>query len=131
MSRKKNSDEQNVKPSTKEEIEAAVNACYGNPKEKITLPDIPGIPTEEEVFSECNTPLDEEQKANEKCKCNDFEKECHCENCKCDDDKEDKSCDCGQGMDTSKDKFFSDCHDLNIFAKDCRFWSDKSSDPSI
>ena len=135
MSKKKNnSDEKNVKPSTKEEIEAAVNACYGNPEIKITLPDIPDMPytqMAEEVDCDKETTCDENSETNENCHCSDSGEDCPCENCKCEDYDKSPNYDKSPDSESSKDKFFADCNDLNICAKDCRSWSDKSLDPSI
>lgn len=133
MSRKKNQDE-NTKPSTKEEIEAAVNACYGNPKERITV-DIPGIPMGENApvldyppttdidDADCPPPpaKDCDEPQPHECSC-----DCDGEDCAC----EEKVPTVSDGK-PNKDKFFSDCHDLKITAGDCHYWSGRSSDPSI
>lgn len=132
MSRKRNSEE-NARPSTKEEIEAAVNACYGNPKERITV-DIPAIPRGEEP---------------EPIECDECEPSCL--DCDCDGEcppppppppldpkllEEDEGTDLlvdpvtSDGKPTLK-QFLSDCTNLKITAGDCHYWSGRSSDPSI
>lgn len=134
MSRKRNSEE-NARPSTKEEIEAAVNACYGNPKERITV-DIPAIPRGEEPEPiECD-------------ECEPQRLDCDCDGCTPDpvDPRllEDHPVDiCGEdgagfvpGSEASDGKptlkqFLSDCTNLKITAGDCHYWSERSSDLSI
>lgn len=151
MSRKKNADEEVKHKSTKEEIEAAVNACYGNPKERITV-DIPGIPSgeDEQVFtgvlpsieSKDKTSMEEETPGLGDPDCpppppepTGWDESHPAHECPCDCDGED--CACEEKVPTepdgkpNKDKFFSDCHDLKITAGDCHYWSGRSSDPSI
>lgn len=132
MSRKKNSDDNVKHKSTKEEIEAAVNACYGNPREKITV-DIPGIPSGE-IDDKCNQQMF--QTVPDKIDPNEPCDESH-DGCECDVDS--KCCSCQKKSEftenkvehTELDGFLMDCSMLKINAKQCLEWSNKSFDQSI